>query len=102
MFGGFALAGGHMASLFQPIELLMIGGGAAGAFFVGNSGKAIKATLKAFPTIFKGSKYTRAMYMELMALMYELLTKIRKEGLMSVIATPILPTQVISEPILPT
>ncbi len=84
VFGGFALAGGHMASLWQPIELLMIGGGAAGAFFVGNSGKAIKATLKAFPTLFKGSKYTRAMYMELMALMYELLTKIRKEGLMSV------------------
>ena len=84
VFGGFALAGGHLASLFQPIELLMIGGGAAGAFFVGNSGKAIKATLKALPTIFKGSKYTRAMYMELMALMYELLTKIRKEGLMSV------------------
>jgi chemotaxis protein MotA len=84
VFGGFALAGGHMASLWQPIELLMIGGGAAGAFFVGNSGKAIKATMKAFPTLFKGSKYTRDMYMELMALMYELLTKIRKEGLMSV------------------
>ena len=47
VFGGFALAGGHLVSLFQPVELLMIGGGALGAFFVGNSGKAIKATLKA-------------------------------------------------------
>lgn len=84
VFGGFALAGGHLASLFQPIELLMIGGGALGAFFVGNSNKAIKATLKAFPTVFKGSKYTRDMYMELMALLYELLTKVRKEGLMSI------------------
>jgi len=46
IFGGFALAGGHLAALFQPVELLMIGGGAAGAFFVGNNGKAIKATLK--------------------------------------------------------
>jgi chemotaxis protein MotA len=84
VFGGFALAGGHLASLFQPIELLMIGGGAAGAFFVGNSSKAIKATLKALPTVFKGSRYTRDMYMELMALLYELLTKVRKEGLMSI------------------
>jgi len=84
IFGGFALAGGHLAALFQPLELLMIGGGAAGAFFVGNNSKAIKATLKALPTVFKGSKYTRALYMDIMALLYELLTKIRKEGLMSV------------------
>jgi len=84
VFGGFALAGGHMGALFQPLELLMIGGGAAGAFLVGNNGKAIKATLKALPTVFKGSKYSRALYMDMMALLYELLTKIRKEGLMSV------------------
>lgn len=84
VFGGFAMAGGHLAALFQPLELLMIGGGAAGAFFVGNSGKTIKATLKALPSIFKGSQYTRDSYMELMALLYELLGKIRKEGLMSI------------------
>lgn len=84
VFGGFALAGGHLASLWQPVELLMIGGGAVGAFLVGNNNKAIKATLKALPTLFKGSKYNRALYMDMMALLYELLTKIRKEGLMSV------------------
>lgn len=84
VFGGFALAGGHLASLFQPVELLMIGGGAAGAFFVGNSGKAIKATLKALPHVFKGAKYTKDVYMELMTLLYEILGKIRKEGLMAI------------------
>ncbi len=84
VFGGFAMAGGHIASLWQPVELLMIGGGAVGAFLVGNNGKAIKATLKALPTLFKGSKYNRALYMDMMALLYELLTKIRKEGLMSI------------------
>lgn len=84
VFGGFALAGGHLAALLQPVELLMIGGAAVGAFFVGNNSKAVKATLKALPTVLKGSKYTRALYMDTMALLYELLTKIRKEGLMSV------------------
>ncbi|OYW36416.1 MAG: flagellar motor stator protein MotA, partial [Hydrogenophilales bacterium 12-61-10] len=59
VFGGFALAGGHLAALFQPLELLMIGGGAGGAFLVGNNAKAIKATMKALPTIFKGSKYSK-------------------------------------------
>ena len=62
----------------------MIGGGALGALVVGNSNKAIKATLKALPTVFKGSKYTKALYMDLMTLLYEILGKIRKEGLMSI------------------
>jgi len=84
VFGGFALAGGHLASLWQPVEVLMIGGGAIGAFVVSNSGKALKATLKSLPTVFKGSKYTKAVYMELMTLLYEILGKIRKEGLMSI------------------
>lgn len=84
VFGGYALAGGHLAALFQPIELLMIAGAGAGAFLVGNSSKAIMATLKALPSIFKGAKYTKNHYMELMALLYELLGKIRKEGLMAI------------------
>jgi len=84
VFGGFALAGGHLGSLFQPVELLMIAGAAVGAFFVGNSGKAIKATFKALPYVFKDANYTKAVYMELMTLLYEILGKIRKEGLMSI------------------
>ena len=84
IFGGFAMAGGHMAALFQPIELLMIFGAASGAFLVGNNNKAVKATLKALPTCFKGSAYTKALYMDLLALLYDILTKVRKEGLMSI------------------
>ena len=84
VFGGFAMAGGHLAALFQPLELLMIGGAALGAFFVGNTPKAVKATLGALPTLFKGSKYTREMYMELMSLLFDVLSKVRKEGLMSI------------------
>jgi chemotaxis protein MotA len=84
VFGGFALQGGHLAALFQPLELLMIGGAAAGAFFVGNNSKAIKATLAALPGLFKGSRYTKDLYMELMSLQFDVLSKVRKEGLMSI------------------
>ena len=77
VFGGFALAGGHLGTLFQPVELLMIGGAAMGAFVVSNNAKAIKATVKALPTTLKGSKYTKAMYMELMALLFDVLAKIQ-------------------------
>ncbi len=84
VFGGFAMAGGHLAALFQPLELLMIGGGALGAFVVANGGKASKATLKALPTLFKNSRYNKDLYMELLALLYEILAKVRKEGLMAI------------------
>ena len=84
VFGGFAMAGGHLAALLQPIELLMIGGAAAGAFLVGNTAKVIKATLKDLPKVLTGSKYGKDNYMEMLALLYELLSKVRKEGLMSI------------------
>lgn len=84
VFGGYALAGGHLAALWQPLEVLMIFGGAMGAFVVGNDTKALKATLKCLPTLVQGSKYNKALYMDLLALMYEILTKIRKDGMMSV------------------
>jgi chemotaxis protein MotA len=84
IFGGFALAGGHLAALLQPVELIMIGGGAFGAFVCGNSVKSLKSTLGALPGCLKGTKYTKALYMELMALLYEILNKVRKEGLMSI------------------
>ena len=82
VFGGFALAGGHMSGLMQPIEVLMICGAATGAFLVGNSAKVLKATLQALPSVLKSSKYSKARYMALMGLLYGVLNKIRKEGLM--------------------
>ncbi len=84
VFGGFALAGGHLAALYQPLELLIIGGAAVGAFVLGNTVKAQKATLKTLPKVMEGTKYTKALYMDLMALLYDLLAKVRKEGLMSI------------------
>ncbi|MFJ2990513.1 flagellar motor stator protein MotA [Collimonas sp. NPDC087041] len=83
VFGGYALMGGHLGVLFQPIELLMIGGAGVGAFVVGNDGKAIMATLKELPKLLRSSKHDKALYMELMALLYVLLAKARKDGMLA-------------------
>lgn len=83
VFGGFVLQDGHLAALFQPYEVLMICGGALGAFVIANDRKAIGMTWDSLPMLLRGSRYTRALYMALMALMYDILTKVRKEGLMS-------------------
>jgi chemotaxis protein MotA len=84
VFGGYALGGGHLGAMYQPLELLIIGGAALGAFFVGNPVKTLKATVKALPKVLTGSKYTKALYLDLMSLLYEILNKVRKEGLMSI------------------
>jgi chemotaxis protein MotA len=83
VFGGYLLAGGHLGALMQPIEVLMITGAGVGAFIIGNGGKTIRATLRLLPALFKGAKYNKDIYMELMALLYMLLAKARREGAMA-------------------
>jgi chemotaxis protein MotA len=82
VFGGYALMGGAFGVLFQPVELLMIGGAALGTFLAGNNGKTIKATLKALPLLLRTSKHNRQHFLDLLALLYELLAKARKDGMM--------------------
>ncbi|PXX48370.1 MULTISPECIES: flagellar motor stator protein MotA [Aquitalea] len=84
VLGGFVAAGGHVEALMQPLEVVMIAGAAIGAFVVANGGAPLKATVKAMPTVFKGTPYNKAFYMELFTLLFEILSKVRKEGLMSV------------------
>ncbi|WP_341911636.1 flagellar motor stator protein MotA [Polaromonas sp. YR568] len=84
VFGGYALMGGHFGVLFQPLEVLIIGGAAVGAFVAGNDGKTIRATMKQLPKLLGNSKkHDKALYMELLALLYVLLSKGRKEGMMA-------------------
>jgi chemotaxis protein MotA len=86
VFGIFIAHGGNMGPIIKalPWEMGMIGGATLGAFVVNNQMKVIKATLAGVGQCFKGSKYTKARYMELLALMFDILQKARKEGLMSI------------------
>lgn len=84
VFGGYVLAGGSLGPLYQPLELLIIGGAGVGAFIAANNGKAIKATFKILPRLKHTKKYNKALYMELMALQYKLLSKIRREGMLGI------------------
>jgi chemotaxis protein MotA len=83
VFGGYMMTGGHLGALYQPAEFVIIGGAGVGAFIVGNNGKAIKATVKALPLLFRGSKYNKSTYMDLMALLYRLMAKSRQQGMFS-------------------
>ena len=86
IFGAYIVHGGNMGVILKalPTEMLAILGGAIGAFVVNNQPKVLKATIGGLAGVFKGSKYTKARYMELLALLYDILQKARKEGLMSI------------------
>jgi len=86
IFGAYILHGGNMSVIIHalPTEMMAILGGALGAFVVNNQPKTLKAVLAALPTLAKGSKYSKTRYMELLAMMYDILQKARKEGLMSI------------------
>jgi len=83
VLGGFVLSSGNPLALWQPYELLVIGGAAFGAFLISNPGKTIKTALGSFGTLLKGSKYNKSLYLDLLGLMFDLFSKSRKEGLMA-------------------
>ncbi|MFC4161555.1 flagellar motor stator protein MotA [Chitinimonas lacunae] len=84
IFGAYAAHGGHLGVLWQPSEIVIIFGGGLGALIVAYGGAPLKQVIKGLPLVFKGSPYGKAFYMDLFALMFEILSKVRKEGLMSI------------------
>lgn len=77
---GYLITGGYLGALYQPAEVLIIAGAAVGAFIVSNSMTTIKMTLRALKGLFIPSKYNKKYYMDLIALMFMFLTKMRKQG----------------------
>lgn len=81
--GGYIASHGKLAVLWQPYELVIIGGAALGAFLVSNPPKVVKATFAAILGVLKGVRYKPADYLDVLTLMYELLNKARREGFIS-------------------
>ena len=75
---------GSLAALWVPMEYIAIVCLMGGAFVASNDIKIVKATLGALPSLFRGSKLTKALYVDLLAMLFEVLAKVRKEGLMSI------------------
>jgi len=86
IFGVYIAHGGNIGVILHalPFEMTTIFGAAIGAFLVNNQMKVVKASVAGIAQCFKGSKYGKARYMELLALLYDILQKARKEGLMSI------------------
>lgn len=75
---------GSLLALWVPTEYIAIIGLVIGYFVASNDIKIIKGTIAAVPGILKGSKFTKAFYIDTLAMLFEILGKVRKEGLMSI------------------
>lgn len=80
VFGGYLAHGGNLLVLWQPTELLIIGGAALGAFLTANPMHVVKRALAAFVTLLKGSPYNKQAYLELLSLQYQVFKLAKSKG----------------------
>ncbi|HUK23746.1 MAG TPA: flagellar motor stator protein MotA [Terriglobales bacterium] len=83
VIGGYLMEHGNIRVLLQPAELLIIGGAAAGTILVANPLHILKQIVGGITGVFGGSKFTKQRYLDSLKMMYDLLNKARREGLMA-------------------
>tara|TARA_R110002110_G_scaffold71027_8_gene190046 strand:+ start:2675 stop:3538 length:864 start_codon:yes stop_codon:yes gene_type:complete len=80
VFGGYAAMGAHLGVLFQPFEAVIILGAATGAFIIGNPPAVLKSVGGLLGTLFRGPRYDKAAYLELLGLQYTLFKLAKSKG----------------------
>jgi chemotaxis protein MotA len=83
VLGGYLMEHGHVRVLMQPAELLIIGGAAAGTVLMANPLHILKQIVSGIIGVFTGSKFTKQRYLDTLKMVYDLLNKARREGLMA-------------------
>jgi len=78
--GGFVLEGGKALALWQPLELLIIGGAALGALIIATPLPVIKSMIKQVTGIFSNGLNNKD-YLDLLVMMYEIFNVARRDGL---------------------
>jgi chemotaxis protein MotA len=84
VFGGYSAMGGHVEVLWQPFEFVIILGAAFGAFIIANGAPVLKAVPSMFGTMFKGPKYNKQAYVELLGLQYSMYKLVQQKGILGI------------------
>lgn len=82
VFGGFLIAGGKMSVILKaaPLELMIIGGAALGAYIIGNPIKVIKGGFKLGMKAMTAKGPGKQEYVELLQLLFQIFSVFRKDG----------------------
>lgn len=82
---GYVGPGGPLMVLFQPFEVLVIGGAAIfGTVVLANPGNVIKKLIPGILSAIKGSGITKDTYKDLLGLMASIFDTMRKEGVLGI------------------
>jgi chemotaxis protein MotA len=75
VFGGFLAAGGHLDIILHslPYEMAIIGGAAVGAFLISNELPAVIHTMKDVGKVFKGPKWKKQDFRDMLCLIFTLI-----------------------------
>ncbi len=83
VFGVYSLHG-NLALLWQPLELVTIGGAAIGAFIISSPPVVLKAVIKGLMRVLTAKSTGKADYLEILGVLNAIFTKMRKEGLIAI------------------
>jgi chemotaxis protein MotA len=84
VIGGFLMEKGHLAVLVQPAEFLIIVGAALGTLLIANPMHTLKGIFAGAFSVFGKSHYGKERYLSTLKMMFELLNKIRRTGMLSI------------------
>jgi chemotaxis protein MotA len=79
---GYIIDGGNIGVLIQIPELVILMGAAFGSFLSANGMANLQAAIKGVMGLLKPDPYTKAAYMDVLKMMYQLFNVARKEGLL--------------------
>jgi chemotaxis protein MotA len=84
-FGGYVAEGGHIEVLARaaPLEIVIMGGVMVGGFIIANPMVVIKRTLRGLGLLLKKAKYTKASYIELLCMQYQVFKLAKTKGLLT-------------------
>jgi chemotaxis protein MotA len=81
---GFILSGGQLLALWQPNELIIICGASLGGMVISNPMRVSIGVMTSAGKLFSASPFNKPFYLELLALLFEIFNKMRREGLIAI------------------
>lgn len=80
VFGGYMAHGGHIHVVWQPTEIIIIGGAALGGFIIGNPVSTMKMAVSKAIHAWTGGGPSKKDYLELLQMLFQLFQIFRKDG----------------------
>ncbi|HTS49776.1 MAG TPA: flagellar motor stator protein MotA [Bryobacteraceae bacterium] len=81
VLGGYLMEHGNIKVLLQPAELVIIAGAGAGTILIANPIEVLKGIVAGFRSVFGNSKFTKALYHDVLKQLYMVMQAARKQGL---------------------